>query len=151
MPNKEMGAGRAASRLALLFLVFSLIGFLDSSYLAAKHFLGGIVPCSFGNCEQVLNSPYSLIFGIPVALLGAIYYLIFFGATILYFDTKKTAILKYLSFYSIAGLAASLWFVYTQLFIIHSICEFCILSAASSTLLFISGMVYLSKSKKIAV
>lgn len=135
-------------RLSLAFLIVSFVGFLDASYLTAKHFLGDSVPCTLiHGCEKVLNSPYSLIFGIPVALLGAIYYLSFFIAMIFYFDLRKKEILKYLSYYSIAGLLASVWFVYVQIFKIGALCEFCLLSALTSTLLFVFGMLHLARNK----
>jgi uncharacterized membrane protein len=147
VPTKEIT--RSYSWFALFFLILSFIGLLDSSYLTAKHFLGGIVPCTFGNCELVLTSQYSVFHGIPVALFGGVYYLIFFVSIIFYFDSKNDKILKYTSRYSILGLLASIWFVYLQLFIIHSICEFCMLSALTSGLLFIGGVIYvLRKSEK---
>ena len=134
--------------LAPLFLIISFISFLDSSYLVAKHYLGGIVPCTFGGCEKVLTSSYSIIMGVPVALFGAVYYLIFIGTCLYYFDSENERIIKYLSFYSIIGFIASFWFMVVQLFVIKSICEFCMLSAISSSTLFVSGMIYLAKNRK---
>jgi uncharacterized membrane protein len=143
IPNKQLG-----NKIAWLFLFVSLAGFLDSTYLAAKHYVGGIVPCTFGNCEQVLNSSYSVFFGIPVALFGAIYYLSVLGLVILYFDVKKEKILVFSSYLTVLGLAASAYFVFIQLFVIGAICEFCMVSAATSSVLFGFGVWFLVKTRR---
>lgn len=135
--------------IAWLFLFVSLAGFVDAAYLTAKHYLGTPVPCSFfTGCEQVLTSRYSLVMGIPAALLGALYYLVFFLSTIFYFDGRRAVILKLLSYFSIAGFLSSAWFVYVQLFIIRAICEFCLLSAITSALLFVFGMIHLTDTRR---
>ncbi len=118
-------------------LVFSFIGFLDASYLAAKHFLGEPVTCIiFTGCEAVLNSSYSVIFGIPVSLFGAIYYAIFFFLSILYFDIQKVWIVRVAAILALTGFSASLYLVYLQIFIIRAICFYCMISAANSTMIF---------------
>lgn len=123
------------------FLALSLIGFLDSAYLSAKHYLGTPVACSiFEGCEKVLTSQYATIYGIPVALLGVFYYLTIFILTILYWDTGKAQFLQFAAYLTIAGFLASLWFVYLQLFVIGSICIYCIISAVASMLLFTLGL-----------
>jgi len=47
-------------------LALSFVGFLDASYLTAKHYLNFEIPCSILNgCEQVLTSQYATLFGVP--------------------------------------------------------------------------------------
>ena len=61
------------------FLPVSFLGFIDASYLTIKHFVGTPLPCSVLKvCEEVTTSQYSVIGGVPVAMLGAIYYLAIF-------------------------------------------------------------------------
>ncbi len=123
-----------------LFLSVSLIGFIDATYLTIEHYLGNIPLCSLtSGCENVLTSQYSIVFGIPVALLGAAYYLLIFLSTIAYFDTKDSKILQAIAILTPIGFLMSVWFVYTQLYILKAICEYCMLSAATSTILFIGG------------
>lgn len=131
---------RSLKRLAIAFLAFSVIGFFDSTYLAMKHFLGGVTPCLTGGCELVTSSEYATIIGIPVALLGAIYYLSQLILVIAYFESKSIVPLRLGARLSIVGLLASVYFVSLQLFVIHAICDKCMLSAASSTALFILGL-----------
>ena len=122
-------------------IIVSFIGFLDASYLTAAHYAGFDLTCTIlKGCEEVTTSEYSVIFGVPVALLGVFYYLTVFLLSLIYFDTKNRFILKIIPPLTVAGLLASAGFVYLQLFVIKAICEYCMLSAATSTTLFIFGI-----------
>ena len=75
---------------AIACLIVSAFGFADATYLTTQHYLGLPVACSIlEGCEQVTTSPYSLIFGIPVALLGSIFYLTALILCVIYLDSKK--------------------------------------------------------------
>jgi len=52
-----------------------------------------VPPCALGGCEQVLASQYSKIFGIPLALIGAVYYLIVLGLALAYLKLKNNKII----------------------------------------------------------
>lgn len=128
-------------RLGFSFLIVSFIGFLDATYLAVKHYIGGAIPCSITQgCEVVTTSQYAVILNIPVALLGAIYYLIIFVLAVLYIDTRRESIINFISRFTIIGLIASLWFVYLQVFVIEALCFYCLISAFTSLLLFVLGL-----------
>lgn len=152
MPNSEVSSSKSAApsnKLLLFFPVLGAAGFVDATYLTVKHFLGGPIPCSIlKGCEQVTTSQYSTVFGIPVALLGAFYYLTILVLAAIYFDSKKTSVLKLLACLTPFGFLASLIFVYLQIFVIKAICLYCMVSAATSTILFILGMIYLTKHRK---
>lgn len=127
--------------LILAFLAVSFLGFLDATYLSAQHYLGAVPPCVItAGCETVLTSDYSAIFGVPVALVGAAYYILIFFLAILSFDVKRGKIIRFLAFLTPIGFLASLYFVYLQLFIIKEICFYCVISAATSTILFLLGL-----------
>lgn len=153
MMNLEASSNKPAAPSNWLLAFFSLLsaaGFVDAAYLTVKHFLGSPIPCSIlKGCEQVTNSPYSLIYGVPVALLGALYYLTILVLVVIYLDSKKPSVLKLLACLTPFGFLASLWFVYLQIFVIKAICIYCIGSATSSTILFILGMYYLRKQRPI--
>lgn len=137
-----------SNRLWFFFPVLGAAGFADATYLTVKHFLGTTVPCSIVHgCEQVLTSQYSTVFGIPVALLGAFYYLAILILAVIYFDSHKPSVLKLLACLTPVGFLASLTFVYLQIFVIKAICLYCMVSATTSTILFILGMIYLAKEK----
>lgn len=60
--------------LPYLLLLFGFLGFLDSLYLTIQHYQHAIPPCTVGGCETVLTSSFATLWGIPVALLGAVFY-----------------------------------------------------------------------------
>ena len=118
-------------------LVFSFLGFLDASYLTAKHYLHFEVPCSILNgCEQVLTSEYADVWGVPVALFGALYYLSVLLLVVAYLDRKNSMFLKGAVLLPITGFAATLWFVAVQIFLLNAFCFYCMVSAGLTTLLF---------------
>lgn len=136
--------------LIIAFLLVSFLGFLDAGYLTVEHFRGVPPPCTIlEGCEKVTTSEYSVIWGVPVALGGAIYYLAVFLLIILYFDRKNEIFLNLASYATIAGLLASAWFTYLQLFVIKAICLYCLFSALTSTTLFIFGMIILSYKRRV--
>jgi uncharacterized membrane protein len=136
------------SKVIILVLVIAIIGFADASYLTVEHFQNVIPPCSVtGGCEKVLTSSFSTLLGIPVSLLGAIYYLLIAIGSFAFLENKNHEVLRVTLLLTILGLLASLWFVFIQVFVIHSICVYCMGSATTSTLLFICAAVIFEKYK----
>ena len=135
--------------LVLSFIIVSFLGFLDASYLTVKHYTGGTITCSLTDgCDTVTNSEYSQIFGIPVALMGMLYYLSVLGLSLLYFDTRNPKFARLLLPLTCLGVAASAWFVYAQIALIEAICQYCMLSATTSTVLFVFGLLTLKYHEK---
>lgn len=131
--------------LPVTIAVIAFIGFLDASYLAALHFLGEIPPCTIGGCEVVTTSKYATILGVPVALLGALYYLFIFLKSVSFIHTGNIRTIRVTATFTIFGLLASVYFVFLQVFILKAICVYCILSAITSTILFALGCIVVSK------
>lgn len=132
----------------ITFLIVALLGFIDAGYLTANHYFNITPPCFVvQGCDTVTTSSYSKIVGIPVALLGALYYLTAFIVMLYYADTRKRVVLKPLASATIIGFAFSLWFIYAQLFLIKALCTYCLLSAFTSTILFCLGMYILKQTK----
>lgn len=137
--------------LVVAFAVIGFLGFLDSTFLALEHFLNRVPPCGLSGCETVTTSAYSVVLGIPVALLGVIYYFSMFAVSVYVLQKNDAATFKILSWVTSAGLLASLWFVFAQAFILHSYCLYCLFSALTSTALFVLGMVNLKSQSKMIV
>ena len=124
----------------------SFVGFLDATYLTAQHYLGFELNCSvFNGCDIVTTSEYSVVAGVPVALLGALYYFVLFIGMFVYFDLQDKRVLRILMLLTVFGFFTSLWFLYLQIFVIKALCLYCIVSATTSTALFILGMFALSR------
>ena len=58
-----------------IIVVAAVLGFGISLYLSITHYLGYVVPCDLTHgCETVLNSKYSMLFGLPLAVWGVGYF-----------------------------------------------------------------------------
>ena len=124
--------------LTVIVLLVAVIGFADASYLAIEHYQGVVPPCSItGGCEKVLTSSYAEILGIPVSLPGALFYLLVAAGALAYLEGKHERLFRYSLLMTIFGLLASIWFVFLQVFVLHSYCAYCLGSAITSTTLFI--------------
>ncbi len=135
MQNKSFIKG------SIVTFVLSALGFIDATYLTIEHFMNRIPPCTLtSGCEKVLTSSYSSIFGIPVSLIGSLYYLVLLIALFVYFDLKSKKILYYASRFSVLGFIFSLYFVGIQIFALHSYCLYCLISAIISTCIFVVFM-----------
>jgi uncharacterized membrane protein len=128
--------------LVIIFLIVAFLGFADATYLTVKHFLGSAVTCSLLNgCGPVTSSVWSQIFGIPVALLGSLYYLGMMVLAAVYLESKNEFVGTWLPRLTILGLIASMYFVSLQVFVIQAYCLYCMGSAVTSATLFGLGVV----------
>ncbi len=145
---------RKFSLLALVIALFAFIGFIDAAYLTVKFYLGGPIPCAiFTGCDTVARSSYSAIFGIPIALPGALYYAAIFFLAVLYLDLRREWIVRLTTSLTLLGFVISLYLVYLQIFVLEAICLYCMVSAADSTLLFVLSLVMLRglENKKLKI
>ncbi len=149
MTNSETSSIKPSKRLIFAFLIASFLGFLDAVYLTIPHYTGLYLNCFIEGCETILASQYATIGSIPVALFGAIYYLVIFIFVIAYSDTKKEFFINFVARFTILGFLVSVWFLSLQFFIVKEICLYCLVSAAISIFLFVLGLLVL-KSKRTA-
>ncbi len=147
-PNSQAKYFLKTNSLPLLALIFGFFGFLDATYLTILHFKNILPSCTLHGCDAVLASKYSVIFGIPVSLLGTIFYLIIIGFSLaVLFDKRK--IFTYGLFLSaVAGLFVSAVLFFVQFSLIKSFCQYCLFSEAMSILIFVCCSGLYSKLKK---
>lgn len=128
------------SKIVFGFLALSFLGLADAGYLAIAHFQNATPRCFLASgCDIVTTSPYAVVFGVPVALVGALYYLAVFLLSVAFLDTKRPLFLKAASLLAWGGFAVSLLFIFIQLFVLHAICTYCMISAGTSALLALLG------------
>jgi uncharacterized membrane protein len=124
----------SARALRIVLIVIATIGLGWATYLTYVHYSGESPFCSIkGNpCEQVQTSVYSELAGVPVALIGAIGYLLILGS-LLVSDGESgrfaTAAL------TLGGFGFSVYLTYREVFTLHKICEDCVASAVIMTIL----------------
>lgn len=134
-----------------ILITLGLLGLWDASYLTIEHYRDVIPPCSihdiFADCGRVLRSEYSVVFGVPLALFGVLQYSLVtaFSFSIL---LKHRVGRHLLLIQTTGGFLFSLYFVYLQLGVIHSICLYCMASAFISSVLFVLVQVSYSRERK---
>ena len=131
--------GDKVPKLFGVFIIVALLGWLVSTFLSGIHFWAlplpeGVEPS--GSLE-VITSDWGYIFGLPLAFLGALYYLTVLSVAGAWVQNRSPVILKGLTLLTATGVVFSAFFVWLQLGPIGEICPFCMVSAAASTTLFI--------------
>lgn len=124
-----------------IFVVIA-IAIVDTGYLTIHHFSGSAyeVICGtgfFSDCGAVLSSVYSEIFGIPLALLGILHYVLLLQLVIFTQSNKRTLFI-FLSFVSSSfGFLFSLYLLFLQFVVLQQVCLLCFISACTSILLYV--------------
>ncbi len=127
--------------------ITAAIGLIDSIYLVFVKYAHNQALCipGVGDCWSVNNSPYSEIFGIPIAFMGALAYLLLL---LLVLNEGKFSFLQkngpYLYFgITITGFIYSIYLTYLEIAVIKAICPFCVISATAMTILLVTSLIRL--------
>ena len=137
---------------AKIALIFIFIGIVDAFYLTLKHFQGVSgenCPVTGGGCHIVTSSRYAEIFGIPVALIGFLYYVVLFGLVMYFLKTRQSKLLRWAFYLILIGFLFSLYLVYVQAFILYAYCIYCLISAFNTLILFVLFIFIIKKLRKI--
>jgi len=106
-----------------LLLIILALGIIDSAYLTYVHFAPKALYCPSINaaidCENVVTSSFSNVFGIPLAVLG----LVWFCASMIFLLLGYNKIIKNL--WMIAGLGGIMYSIAAQS-LLHKICVYCV-------------------------
>jgi uncharacterized membrane protein len=119
----------------LVAAVLSLVGLGDAIYLTVKHITGESLRCTIvTGCSEVLSSPYAQVGPVPLAAIGAAAYFTVFSLAILVAFGYRFAI-PMLRIVVTLMFLTTLWLLYLQAFVIRHFCQYCLLSAAVTTVL----------------
>ncbi len=128
----------------MLVALLALTGLFVALYLTLyKAGAIGSLTCSIGSCETVNTSRWSTLLGLPVAAWGLGFYVVALVVSIMatsdrWVDERAPSIV--LVGLSGWGVLFSLWLTYLELFVIHAICMWCVISAIIVTLIFITSV-----------
>ena len=123
-------------------LTLSLAGLALAGYLTAAHYTSpSLLVCSdrgVVNCAQVTSSPQSKVIGVPVAVLGAVFFL---AMSVLnlprVWRSQAMAIRAARLGLAWVGMCFVLWLIYAELFLVHAICLYCSLVHVITFALFV--------------
>lgn len=126
-------------RLKWTSVVLAAAGLVDALYLTWLKLTGATAACSnIGDCDTVNNSVYADIYGIPIALIGALGYLLVIGALALegrfdgWQDNARLAVFGL----TLVGTLYSAYLTYLEVAVLRAICPYCVVSAILMALLF---------------
>jgi uncharacterized membrane protein len=128
----------------MLAALLALVGLFVAVYLTLfKLGVIGQLACAVGSCETVQMSRWATFLGIPVAAWGMAYYVVvlgiaFAGTAERWEDSPTLPLLLVLL--TAWGALFSLWLTGLELFVIHAICQWCVISALISVALFVVAL-----------
>ena len=134
--------------------LLSTIGIFVALYLTLyKLGIVGELTCSVGSCETVQMSRWATLLGLPVAAWGLGAYaglltLALVGLQPAFVDSRAVSWgLVALSGFSVAF---SAWLTYLELFVIHAICMWCVVSAILMVLILMASVIDLRATRGVA-
>jgi uncharacterized membrane protein len=103
----------------------------------------GALSCSIGSCETVNTSRWATFLGLPVAAWGLGFYIALFSVAVVsttsgYADSPRMSGL--LLGMTGMGVLFSVWLTYLELFVIHAICQWCVVSAIIVSICFLVSL-----------
>jgi uncharacterized membrane protein len=129
----------------MVIAALALAGIFLATYLALYK-LGyiGALSCSVGSCETVNLSRWATFLGLPVAVWGVGFYVSVFAVSFAG-TLDRFAGAAWVS-HALLGLTGwgvlfSTWLTYLELFVIHAICMWCVISAILVVVLFALSLV----------
>ena len=125
--------------------------FLAVYLLLYKLGMIGELTCSVGSCEKVNTSKWATFLGLPVAAWGVGWYIAMFVLAVVatgdrYWDSPQVSLLML----GVAGvgLLFSTYLTYLELYVIHAICQWCVVSAVIVLVIFVfCALDYREKSR----
>jgi len=120
-------------------LPLAIIGLIISGYLLYKRTRKEPVACLMGeDCNKVVRSKYSRMFGVPNALLGVIYYIILSALILLaLYTTISWPFRTILLILTGLGVLFYLVMIYIQFYKIKEWCGYCLISAIITVAMFV--------------
>lgn len=132
----RLGGERGERALRINAGLLCLLGLAIAGYVAYTSVILDQIPQCVGGgsgCSVVEKSQYSHLLGIHISILGLIGYILILGATIWRADYGRIGALVL----SLFGFGFSLYLTYLELWEILAICQWCVASAVTMTMLFV--------------
>lgn len=131
-------------------IALALVGIGNTLYLSLSVYTGVAPSCILEGCEVVLNSPYAKLFGVPLSYIGLVYYVYMLGvAALLAIDPRSFGLRLGALLYTAAGLALSGVFIYIQGVLIGAYCQYCLISALLTLLLFVAALIHYRRAMRL--
>lgn len=120
--------------------LLALVGLFISLYLQLYHMgVYGVLACGGGSCDVVQSSKYADFLGIPVPVWGLAWYgaVLALSLVLQSGGTVGGVWARLLDFAALGGLAFSIYLTAIELFVIHAVCRWCVVSAVLAVGIFL--------------
>lgn len=126
----------------ILLIILAIVGLLDSWYIFYKKQKNEKLVCFIGqDCNEVVNSKYSHIYGVPNEILGIIFYLAVLGLVGLvalniteFHGVSLMAVVHLMAFFA---LLLSIFLTAIQAFVLKTWCEYCLIASFANLGIFV--------------
>ena len=130
MPPVDRGAPAPPRWLPVTSLLLVLAGVAVAGYLTVEHYTASTtLACpetGVVNCQKVTTSAQSTVLGIPVALLGLLFFLTLVPACLpVAWRSGQPAVRWGRVVFALAGVGFVLYLIYAELFVLDAICLWC--------------------------
>jgi uncharacterized membrane protein len=125
----------------MIIAALALVGVFVALYLTLYKFGAiGHLACTIGGCERVNSSRWAIFLGAPVAAWGLGFYALLFVVALVgtmpqYVVRRGVSVA--LTAMSLWGMLFSGWLTWLELFSIHTMCQYCVVSACIVTVIFL--------------
>ena len=113
----------------------AIVGLVDSLYLLAEYLSARVTlycpTVGIVNCAAVTSSEYSRFLGIPVALLGTLWFI----AMLLLLGINSQSLSIVLFPLWVVGVIFAGYLIFAELFLLHAVCPYCTLAHLTGLLL----------------
>jgi len=113
-------------------------GFVISLYLTFVHYRGYVSPCYVVHgCEEVQTSKYSVILGVPLALLGTLFFALMFYLGIALLTGPRVRAVRAYKVLAFAGALAIIPLFLLQAIVLKAFCTYCVATEAIMLVLWV--------------
>lgn len=120
-----------------LVFILSLLGLGIASFLFYEYNITGPTLCPTGQgCDIVRASSYSHFFGVPIPILGIVFYLTMAILSVVHsHDLSKRVARRLQLLVAIIGVAFGIYLTFLEAFVINAFCFWCVLSFTISIII----------------
>ena len=125
--------------------ILGLAGVAVSGYLTYIHYTYIKPVCVFNlECDEVLSSSYAAMWGVPLALLGLVMYVVIIDLGLLLWrkDSEWEHLIALGTYgVALAGIVFTGYLYYLEIFVLHAFCSWCIISSIVLACIFVISLV----------
>ena len=126
-PQARAASGRPRRWVPWVLAGTAYAGFVVSLYLTFVHYRGYVSPCYVvKGCEEVQTSEYSVILGVPLALIGTVFFALMFYLSIGVLTSSRVRVTQAYKVLAFLGALAIIPLFLLQAVVLDAFCTYCV-------------------------